>query len=83
MPKLAEVWGGQFSVAECESAAALSSPAPAGLPKLHQDKQRSSVVFQEVRWAKRKHRARKHPARRWKEGAEGCSQHGEASAFIY
>lgn len=43
---------------ECESAAALSSPAPGGLPKLHQDKQRSSVMFREVRWAKRKHRAR-------------------------
>ena len=43
---------------ECESAAALSSPAPGGLPTLHRDKQRSLVVFQEVRWAKRKHRAR-------------------------
>ena len=43
---------------ECESASALSSPAPGGLPTLHRDKQRSLVVFQEVRWAKRKHRAR-------------------------
>lgn len=44
--------------AESENAASVNSPAPGGLLKLHQDKQCSSVVFQEVRWAKRKHRAR-------------------------
>lgn len=44
--------------AESESTAAVSSPAPGGLLKLHRDKQPSSVVFQEVRWAKRKRRAK-------------------------
>lgn len=44
--------------AECESATALSSPTSRGLLELHRDKQCSSVLFQEVRWAKRKPRAR-------------------------